>query len=457
MFLAWMLWLSVGGSAVFGQVRGDKELRLTLDECVSIALDQNTAVVQAKLTRDFDDYGVTLQANNFIPRVSTSYGFSRNLIGPRDRMFLDTETGLVVSSPGETSTSGNQNVGGNINLNIFNVANIYGLSASRNNHKASLMALENSKLNVVFDVKRQYFELLKAVSLYEVQQEQIRVSEESLRRSETLNEIGSAPISEVFSARAELERQRVTLITRENNVEVARLNLGFELGLGTDVTIVPTQTEFTVDSDRADVAEALNQSADHPGLLADRLDMQAAKASMRANQAAARLPTLNVNSSYTFDLSKDENFRGLSDLWERNYRYGVRASVNFPLFNSNNAATNAKRQKINYLRSQETYEQAKRTYALDVKQSVLNIERLRRNIAASEESVKATEQDFRLQDERYNFGAGTFLERQQAQLNLFNQRSGLVQAKYDYQIERANYERLTGVGADEALVRKMAK
>ena len=45
-------------------------------------------------------------------------------------------------------------------------------------------------------------------------------------------------------------------------------------------------------------------------------------------------------------------------------------------------------------------------------------------------------------------GAGTFLQRQQAQVNLFDQRSTLVQAKYDLQIEKALYERLVGTALD---------
>ena len=62
----------------------------------------------------------------------------------------------------------------------------------------------------------------------------------------------------------------------------------------------------------------------------------------------------------------------------------------------------------------------------------------------------AQEQDFRLQDEAYNFGAGTFLQRQQAQLNLFNARAQLVGVRYDYQIQIASLEQLIGMSLAEA-------
>ena len=54
--------------------------------------------------------------------------------------------------------------------------------------------------------------------------------------------------------------------------------------------------------------------------------------------------------------------------------------------------------------------------------------------------MRASEEAFKLQDQRYNFGAGTFLERQQAQLGLFQARNSHVQAQYDYQIEVARLE-----------------
>ncbi len=425
-----------------------KEVRVTLEDCVRLALSRNSSIVQGKLTRDFEDSGVDVARNAFLPRLSTNWGISRAINGPREGQFIDESTGLLTTTVGESQTSGSQSIGGSLNMTVFDASDFAALSASKNGLRASEMDLENSQQNVVFQAKQSYFELLKSISLLEVQQEQLRVSEESLRRAETLNEIGSSPISEVFGARAALERDRVTLITRENDVEIDRLNLGFTLGLETNARIVPVEGDFAPDSLYVVPDDGESRATQHPSLLSDRYLMLEAKDNLRATQLGVRMPTLSMSARYSWDLGRDEDFRGVEDLFLKNYRYVVSVNVNLPVFNGLSTATSVRRQKILYLRSLEQYKQSRRQRSLDIQRSVLNIERLRRNIKASEAAVKAAEQEFRLQDEAYNFGAGTFLQRQTAQVNLFNQRSTLVRATYDLQIEKANHERLIGTGVD---------
>ena len=187
--------------------------------------------------------------------------------------------------------------------------------------------------------------------------------------------------------------------------------------------------------------------------MADRYQMLEAKDNLRATQLGVRMPTLSMTARYSWDLGRDEEFRGIEDLFLKNYRYVVSFNVNLPIFNNLSTATSVRRQKILYMRSLEQYDEAKRQRALNVERSLLNIERLKRNIQASEAAVTSAEQEFRLQDEAYNFGAGTFLQRQTAQVNLFNQRSTLVRATYDLQIEKANYDRLVGTHVDSKALR----
>ena len=443
----WVLAMAVAHAQEEMGVGDRRELRLSLSECVDLALGQNTQIVQGKYTRDLEDSSIDIARNRFLPRLSTSWGLSRSINGPREGQFLD-ESGLVTTSVGESQTSGNQSVGGSLNMDVFDASDFANLSASKNRYRAASMDLQSSRQDVVYQVKQEYFELLKSMSLLEVQQEELRVSEESLRRSETLNEIGSSPISEVFGARADLERNRVLLITAENNVELNRMDLAFTIGFGTNVHIMPSETEFSQDWSLPDLETSLSRSVRHPSLLANRYQMLGAKDDLRSTQLGVRMPTVSMNARYSWDLGRDENFRGVEDLFLKNYRYVVGLSVNLPIFNGLNTATNVRRQRVTYLRSLEQYEQSRRQRALDIKRALLNVERLRRNIQASEAAVTAALQDFRLQDEAYNFGAGTFLQRQQAQVNLFDQRSTLVQAKYDLQIEKALYERLVGTELD---------
>jgi outer membrane protein len=426
-----------------------EEQTLSLEECVQIALDRSTRVIQGKLLRDLRDADVDQARNNFLPTLNASWGTTNAINGPRNASFIDQGTGALIQSVGESTTSGGQTVRGNLNISLFNASNFATLSAARNTHRASQLDLDASEDIVVFEAKRDYYTLLQQMSLLEVQQEQVRVSEESLRRAETLNEIGSSPISEVFSAKADLERNKATLILRENAVEIARSNLSFSLGMTADVRIVPREVEIKIEPAGLTFEKAYQIASARPGLVADKHGMFSAKDQLKATRYNLYAPSISLSGSYGWNLSNDDDFAGIEDLFLRNYSYSVGLNVSVPVFNMR-TTTGVKRQKIQYLQQYETYEQSKRQLGLDVRRALLRIAQFRRSIEANEASVLAQEQDFRLQDEAYNFGAGTFLQRQQAQLNLFDARATLVGVRYDYQIQIATLEQLIGMPIAEA-------
>jgi outer membrane protein TolC len=68
---------------------------------------------------------------------------------------------------------------------------------------------------------------------------------------------------------------------------------------------------------------------------------------------------------------------------------------------------------------------------------------------AQEIAVEAQEENFKLQEEKYNFGGGTFLERLTAQRDLFDARNNLVQVKYNYLIQMAQLENELGTSSAE--------
>lgn len=429
-----------------------KERTLSLEECVQIALERSNRVIQGKLTRDLRDADVDQARASFLPTMNASWSTSNSVNGPRNASFIDEATGALVQSVGQSTTSSGQSVSASLNVSLFDASNLASLAAAKKNHHATQRDLTASEDFVKFEARRDYYALLQAMSLLDVQREQVRVSEESLRRAETLNEIGSSPISEVFSAKADLERNRATLILRENDVEIARSNLSFTLGMTADVRIIPVEEKITVEPVPLSFEKAYEIAKQRPGLVADRYNMLGAKDNLRAQRYRLHLPTVRLNGSYSWNLSDDDDFGGLEDLFLRNYRYNVNVSVSVPVFNMG-TTTSIKRQKIQYLQQLETYEQSKRQLGLDLRRTLLRLEQLRRTVDANEASVVAQEQDFRLQDEAYNFGAGTFLQRQQAQLRLFQARSDLVRARYDYQIQIATIEQLLGMPVAEAIGR----
>ena len=423
-----------------------KEMRLTLSECVEVAVTNNASIEQNKYTVALAEAGVDSRRHQFLPSTSMSWSISRNIQGPREGATLDQTTGEIVQTLGESRTSGGQSFGfGSLSIPIYNGQLLSQLAASKKSLKEAEFDGQATHSQVVFQVKQNYFQLLQAMRLLEVQQERVRVSEESLRRAETLYEIGSAAILQVANARSNLANLNAQLIQRENAVDIARSNLAFNMGLGTDVDIIPAEEEFELLPPKFSYHDALNIALEqHPSLQADRYGMLEARDTYTSVQRSLYHPLITATAGYGWSIGQDEDFAGPEDLFLKNYSYSfsVRAQMNILNMGTTNTL---KTQRLQYLRSQELLDQAKRQKALNVKQRYLNLAQFRRSIEATEVAVQAAEENFKLEEERYNFGGGTFLERLTAQRDLFDARNNLVQAQYNYLIEMARLENEVGV------------
>ncbi|MCZ6633948.1 MAG: TolC family protein [bacterium] len=436
----------VVGLTVRLQAQEQKEMQLNLDECVQIALGNNSSLVIQKYTVLIAENNVVSARRSFLPNTSNiTFSKTQSITGPREGQFFDANTGLIVSALGESTVGGSQrfSVGG-IGIPIYNATLFSTLASNKQNLRSSEHTLSNTRQTVIFNAKQAYFQLLTAIKLLESQQEQVKLSEENLRRSEVLQEIGSTAISEVLNARANMANARATLIQRENDVEQARVNLAFQLGLGTDVYIIPTQLDFSVQSLSLSFEEAAATALrESPDMLSRKYGLLATRETLKGLQRSLFHPQVTANGSYSWNLSNDDTFRGVEDLFLKNYSYSFSISATIPLYNIQ-ARDNIKTQKINYYRAMEQLDQAKRQLAQNVQVTFLNIKRLQRSIDASKASVEAQEKAFELAQERYNFGAGTFLELLTGQRDLFQARSNLIQNIYNYQISLAQLQQRLG-------------
>ncbi len=436
---------AVISSPVAAEETASGEMHLSLSECVEIALGNNPAITQSRFSREVAVARIDQSRNAFLPSLSSNYGISRSVTGPRDGAIFDQTTQTIITTLGEDRVGGAQSVGSSMSLTIFNAAFLANLSASKKTARAAEMDLSGSRHQTVFVVKQRYFILLQGMEQLELAKEQVSVSKEILRRNNTLYEIGSSTISDVFGAESQLARFRVELIARENDVATARSLLAFSLGLSPDVNIYPTEKTFSILPPPITYQESLRRALKgNPEILAQKHRMLASRDQLRATKYSVRFPSISGSARYGWQLNRGESFAGVEDLFVKNYSYSASINVSLPIFNRLNTINEIKIQKLEYLRSREQHDQAKRQREMDIKLSFLNLERLRQSIAANEAAVKAAEEVFRLEDQRYNLGGGTFLERQTAQFQLFTARNQLVQARFQYQIELAQLEQHVG-------------
>jgi len=429
---------------------------LTLEECIARALDDNTDVrlsQQSVLRARADLKSVRA---DYLPSVNaTLFGYTRSRTGSSVRIQenpsgeVDPETGQRILREESTLIPG-------IDRNSYSFSTslnqtLYDAGRRANNYAAAQRDLtgteygfSSSQVDVTAQVKRRYFDLLKARELVEVQEEAVTLSEKQLENARARLEVGSGTEVDVLRLRVALDNARAQLINNEQSVIIARANLNHIMGasIRTPLEVVPLQEgQWNTPVLQDSLAPLIERAQQHnPNLL--RLD-QAALAAEHGIAAAhsAYRPRLGGNVSYS---RNNEVFDSIYQDLNRSYRLNVGVSLTYNLFDGGIRRANVDRARTALETAKMNLEQQQREIALAVEVSHLELVRLEKILRIAESTVELAGEDLRLAQERYRVGKGRLLEALDAQVSFTEARSNLVRTRYDMKIAEADLERLVG-------------
>jgi outer membrane protein len=168
--------------------------------------------------------------------------------------------------------------------------------------------------------------------------------------------------------------------------------------------------------------------------------LAAAKQSKRSAYAPY-LPTLSLGLSQGY-ASSEAGFGFFGDSRNKNLSTSIRLS--FPIFNG----LGREQQVINSRIAEENAEASLRDTRLNARQQMItqlgNFRTAQLQVEMARAGVVAAEEDLRVQQERYNLGAGTILDLMTSQNTLASARRTLIQARLDARTTKAQIEALVG-------------
>ena len=417
--------------------------RLDLEQCIRIALQHNSQILISQGNVQVSEAQAYGAMSNVLPRVNASLlNSSRSYLAPRDVFLTD---GTFFGTQPSSSTN-NVNLGFSLNQTLYNGGQSWNnIRQARQNLKNSEMGVENTKNLVVANVRDQYFNLLRTTRLKEVTEEQLKLNEEQLRRSQTMYEIGSVAKVDVLQARATIGNTRISLYNQETQVRQAKANLNTALGRYVNtpieiVDIINTDESFLPPEPiKVDEAIAIAMS-DNPAIKQQNGQITSQRIGVRVSKGAL-LPTISGSVSYS---RRAQKFGDVYGNFSRNWTWNFGLNVSLSVLNGTQTYANIQASQANLLNAQESLENTKRNTVLAIKQALLGMEAAREIIQLSRENILAAEESMRLAEERYRVGSGTQLDVFTAQLSLFQAKANLVSARYDYKISEASLNQQLG-------------
>jgi len=415
---------------------------LTMDECVATALQQNPQVVQGEFYYKMAERDVMISLSNFLPDVSASLGYNHSVVGPSSFVRIDPQTGIEIKERTAETYDFASSAGLSVSQTLFSGGYNYFNYRSANDQKNSSMhQFESIRQQIIYLVKERYYNLLKAQKLLEVQEESLKYAEESYKRAQVLNEVGKVPKSDVLQAKVQLEESRLLLIEAQNGLSIARASLNHVLGFDVEKEIQVVDNLDAPEKWEIPYEEAVQSSIQfNPSLLKSISDVKGSRAGI--GMAVSRyMPQVSAFYSYSW---RNKFLKNIDEIRDQDYNWYAGVRLSLPLFEGFSKIAQLSKAKLNYKYSQEALEQTHKDIGLEVKQSYFNMQQAERKISVTQDGEEAAGENLRLNQEKYNLGAGTMLDLINSQVNYTQARSNRIQALYDLKLSVARLQKAMG-------------
>ena len=414
------------GSANVNAISMDKPL--TLDQCIAVALQHHGRVLAANARYKSAEARIVTARSPLFPQIITRHTFFRG-------QTIGRQTGFIFRRLGFITETKQWSVYFDILLfdSGLTQAQIEQAKASAEGAKQDLNATLNS---IALTVTQAYFELLRAQHLLKLSQQQLEASQAHLRMVQARIQAGDAAPVDVHPVRVEVANARLSLLSAQNQVKVARTALANAMGLNPHVNIDVVDVPEPQPQPLSMTLQACLDVAvkNRPDLLRARSELQLARAGLRAARLQT-MPVLNVNAGYEI---------GIGGYSPTQRRWQIDASISFPIFDGGATQARLREAKANMQAARASYEQLMRDIQAEVEQAYLNLQNAWERITATRTVVEEAERNLEAAREKYRLGLGIIIEVVDAQVNLFNAHINQIQATYDYYIAEAQLRYATG-------------
>jgi outer membrane protein len=314
-----------------------------------------------------------------------------------------------------------------VNQLVTDFGRTYQLVKSSNLHaQAAQESVVNTRADVLLNVDRAYFGVLKAQAVLSVAQETVK---DRQLVSDQVTELEKNKIKsglDVSFANVDLAQARLLLIQAQNDLDTSYAEFSAALGYGDQRTFQLTEEPMPA-APPSEFQTLLGEAMQNrPDLISLRLDTASAHTYATAERDLW-FPT--ISAAGTAGLTPV----GADQLAPRYAAVGV--NVNIPIFNGHlygalrSEANSRARADDQYVRDLQD------RIVRDVRTAWLNANSAFQRLAVAEQLLKSATDALDLAQSRYRLGLSSIIEFSQAQLNLTQAQLESATAKYDYQAQ----------------------
>lgn len=420
-------------------------LKISLDEAIKIALENNHELKQTKLDKLKAAEKVRQTfGESVLPSVEGNATYSRAI--KRPEFFLDTPffSGTVPSG-----TNNNLIAGVQVDQPILTGSMFLATKISETYNEIASLALQYSQAELIAKVKDSYYTYLLAKEYVKLAELQLKRADENLKNTKNMFSVGR--VSEYDQIRANVQYQNSIPAVTESKNQLALAANNLKIILGLDL-----KRQFDISGDleysksgsiqKENGLNELNSS----NILLKQYEMQTKLNDLSTNfQSSQHYPELRAFGNWQLQ-SQENDGRSITN-WRFINSVSVGLNLRVPIFNGFSIDSKYQQAKIDYDKSIEALAKTKKELARDYENTLLSLIKTEEQINSYKTTVDETEKGYQIALKRYSSGLSTQIEITDALISVSQAKYNYINTIYTYNILQARLDLLLGKPLTEIL------
>ncbi len=411
--------LLIGAANMWGHQ--DSLQQMDLGGCIEYALKNNIQIKKSVIVLDQSVVSTKQAKAQRLPNLQASV--SQNYV---NRPLLTSETITDANS-----YSGNYSL--NSSMTLYNGGKI------GKNIKQQELTVEANRYNVLeveksmqMQILELYLRILYASEKVAVDKATLELSEYQVTRAKGLQEAGSISGVDVAKLEAQYATDKYQLVTSENSLSTAKLELKqmLELDIDEDMSLaIPDLNQLDVMKPLGNLQDIYDKTVSTmPQMKSSKLQSDIATLDTKIYKADY-LPKVNLNANLGSGHSSVAGYDYDNQL-RNGYSNGVGVSVSVPIFSNRTTKSNVQRARLNEKTAQLNIQDTEKQLLKEVEMAYQDAISAQSQYLAANEKVKALQTSYSLIEQQFNLGMKNTLDLLTEKNNLLSAQQSLLQSKY---------------------------
>lgn len=395
---------------------------MNVDDCVKIALANHPTILSSLSSSEIYKSKIAQAWSAYFPQIGGGIEYSRNnmlvsVFAPEKQRynmfyFPTANASILLFDFGKTKAN---------------------VDVARKAYQASKDDVQRSINDVIFNVKKCYYDLLFAMQQEKVYQESVHDYIIHLEQAKAFYDIGTKPKIDVLTAEYNLGKAKLGLIKAQNNVKLAFSNLNNAIG-------IPEFTDYAIDEN----LETRTYSVLLDDMLKTAFETRPEYLAAQKKSEGSKILIKASKRAFLPDLKAYGNIQYGGDNIGNDVGYQVGASFAYSNFNALLLKKQVDEARHTAKKDLADLETVRQNVYLEVKQAYIELDNSKDSIPVAALAMMEAKEQYDLASGRYKVGLGDAVELKDAE-NTYRQ----AQLEYflnlmNYNINAANLERVTG-------------